>query len=326
VPSWVVANTSANRILKTQEDAPGGVPQVVTGGSGLDDDENARMIGDCVYVDSRGKEEVRDAVLNTYWRLVDIKAESAGRLAESGEPGTTTIISAAAFKRCRQIMPHTNYGSAREIARTKARIPIGKRTKGIVDAVSYAFGYGTRVEALAILAEGTISVTEVASATGVSLTSLSDHIRYLKEYGCIEAVGTGAARNTNKHFYRAVTLPRISPEEYRVMSPAERRDVSGLIIQGTIVETLAAFRHRKLEADEKVRLIWDCLNLDKRGGRDVATCFDEEYERLLEIKDRNARRLERSGEQGVPMVISLGGFERSRPGRPHTGYSSHTEI
>ena len=31
--SWVVANGSANRILKTQEDVPGGFPQVLINGS-----------------------------------------------------------------------------------------------------------------------------------------------------------------------------------------------------------------------------------------------------------------------------------------------------
>jgi hypothetical protein len=35
VSSWVVGNGLANRILKTQEDVPGGFPQIVTAGSGL---------------------------------------------------------------------------------------------------------------------------------------------------------------------------------------------------------------------------------------------------------------------------------------------------
>lgn len=292
----------------------------------MDHDENARMISDCLWVDARGREEVVDRVLATYGRLVDIKADSATRLADAGETGTTTIVSVAGFERSRLIMPHSDNGSAREIARTKARTPVGKRTKEVVDAVSYAFGYGTRVEALAVLAEGKINVAEVAKDIGVELKGLSDHIGYLNEYGCIETLGTGTARNTNKHFYRAVTLPWIPPEEYRVMSPAERRDVLGLIIQGGIVEKLAAFRHRKLETDERVQLIWDCLNLDVKGRRDVATCLTEEYEDLLEIGDRNAKRLEKSGEQGTPMAVSLAGFERSRPGRPYTGYGFPGEI
>ena len=35
VSSWLGEWVVANRILKSQEDAPGGVPRVVTGGSGL---------------------------------------------------------------------------------------------------------------------------------------------------------------------------------------------------------------------------------------------------------------------------------------------------
>jgi DNA-binding transcriptional ArsR family regulator len=292
----------------------------------FDDDQNARLIGDCLYLDAQGVEEVRDYVRVVYEHLIDIEVRSVNRMAESGEIGTTTIVSATCFERSRPTMPHTDYGSVRDIARGRARKSAAQRGKDVTDGVAYAFGQGVRVEALSMLADGKISVGEVARAIGVDVKLLSDHIRYLYDYGRIESAGIEKVRNTNKHFYRAVTVPYISPEDYRVLSPQERRDVTGLIAQGSIVETLAAFRSGKLEHDEEVRFIWDCLNLDLKGEQEKAECLTKTYEHLSGIRDRSAERLEKSGEQGTSMVVSFAGFQRSRPGRPDPGYGSPAEI
>lgn len=292
----------------------------------LDDDENVRVIGRCLWVNAQGKDEVQEHVLDVYRQLLDIKVKSAHRLSKSRETGTTTIISVTGFERSRSGMPHAENASARDIARGRARKPAAERTKDVAEAVAYAAGNGIRVGALEVFAEGRISVAEVAKILNIDLKKLSDHVRYLYDYGCIEDAGIEKVRNTNKHFYRAVTLPCISLEEYLTLSFDERRDVIGLIIQAIIAETLASFRSRKLENDERVQLIWDCLNLDSKGKREVAACLTKADKRLLAIKAVNAERLAKSGESGIPMVASLLGFERSRPGRPDTGYGSPREI
>jgi DNA-binding transcriptional ArsR family regulator len=253
--------------------------------------------------------------------------KNANRLAKSRKTGTTTIISVTGFERSRPRMPHVaKNASARQIARGRARKPVTGRQKGIADAVAYAAGNAIRVEALEILAEGKISVAEIAQDLGIELKKLSDHIRYLYDYGCIEDAGTEKARNTNKHFYKAAVLPCVSTEEYRTLSLVERRDVMGLMIQAIIIETLASFRSRKLENDEKVQLMWDCLSLDGRGKREVASCLTEADKRLLAIGAANTKRLAKASESGIPMVASFVGFERSRPGRPDTGYDSPRKI
>ncbi len=282
----------------------------------LEDDEHARVIGRCLRADAQGKDEVQEHVLGVYGELLDIKVKSAHRLAESGETGTTTIVSLIGFERSRPRMPHPGSASAIEIARGRARKPATARTKDIADAVAYAAGKGIRVGALEILAEGKISVAEIAQDLGVDLKQLSDHIRYLYDYGCIQSAGTERVRNTTKHFYRAVTLPRISIEDYHALSSAERHDVNGLIIQMNTVEALASFRSRKLENDDTVQLIWDCFNLDNQAKRKLAACLDKADRRLLVIGEANAKRLAKSGEDGIPMMASFAGFERSRPGRP----------
>jgi DNA-binding transcriptional ArsR family regulator len=289
----------------------------------LDDDEDSRIISRCLCVDAQGMNEVQEHVRDVYGQLLDIKVENTHRLAKSHVTGTTTIISATAFERSRPRMQHAENASVIQIARGPGRTPVIGRKKSTADAVAYAAGNQLRVGALEILAEGKISVAEIAQELDVDVKKLSDHIRYLYDYGCIEEAGIAKARNTYKHFYRAVTLPCVSVEDYRILSLGERRDVMGLIIQATIIEILASLRGRKLENDEKVQLIWDCLNLDLRGKGEVAACLTKADKRLLAIGAANTKRLAKNGESGVPMIASFAGFERSRPGRPITGYTSY---
>lgn len=288
----------------------------------LDDDEKARIIGRFLLADAQGKLEVQEHVLGVYEQLLDIKVASGHRLAESGDVGTSTVISLTGFERSRLVMPHAEHRSVREIVSGRGRNPTARRLKDGADAVSYAGGNSIRVDALQILAEGKIGVAELAKVLGLDLKKFSDHIRYLYNYGRIEDAGTKRVRNTNKHFYRAVTLPTVSPEEYADLSFQERRDALGLVIQAMTVEALAALRARTLENDEQVQLIWDCLSLDSQGRSESAACLTEGDEGLLAIRDANAKRLAKSGEQGIPMVASLMSFERSRSGRPESGYGS----
>jgi DNA-binding transcriptional ArsR family regulator len=288
----------------------------------LDDDEDARIFSRCLGVDAQGEEEVQDHALEVYDQLVEINAKSAHRLVKAKERGTSVIVSVTGFERSRPKMPHTENLSIREIAKGKARAPAKDRRKSVVDAVAYACGNGVRINALEILAEGKIGVAEMAKMLDADLKALSDHVRRLYSYGCIEDAGIEPVRNSNKHFYRAITFPCINWHDLRSLTLAERRDVFGLVLQRIIVATLASFRNGTLEHDEKVRLLWNCLNLDREGRREVAYCLKEADERLLEIESVNAKRLDKAGEEGTPMMATFAGFERSRPGRPDGGYGS----
>lgn len=292
----------------------------------LDDDENARVIGRCIRVDPQGKEEAQDHALATYEKLIAIKVKSAHRLAQSKETGTTTIVSVTAFNRSRPHLISPESRSALEIARGRARTPIANRKKDLVAAIAYACGNPIRIAALEVLAEGKIGVAEIAKDLGAGLQSFSDHIRLLYEHGSIEDAGIGKVRNTNKHFYRAVTLPCIGLEEYRKLTVVQRRDVIGLIFQGIIAATLASFRGGQLEHDERVQLIWDALNLDEPGKLEVADCLAEADSQLLHIERASCERLANADCEGIPMVATFVGFERSRARRPDMGYGSPRKL
>lgn len=201
------------------------------------------------------------------------------------------------------------------------RKPASERKRAAEDAVAYAVGNGTRIDALAILAEGRSSPSEIAEALGVDTQLVGNHIRELFACGCIESAGTAQVRNMTQHFYRALATPYISDEAYREMPLDARREVIGVLVQAIVAETLASLRSGKMESDDDVCLIWDCVSLDRRGRRELSDEMQAHYERILEIQAENADRLTKSGEEEITTLVSLMAFERSRPGRPEKRYA-----
>ncbi len=201
-----------------------------------------------------------------------------------------------------------------------ARKPPSERTRPIDEAVLFAVGHRIRLDALAILAEGTYSVSEIAKMLDADVRLVGNHVRSLFEAGCIEAAGTETVGNFTEHFYRAVTMPFISDKAYRAMSPDDRHEIIGLIIQAIMAEAMASFQAGKLKADEDAWLLWDAMDLDAEGRRELAKELETRYARFLEIKAKSEKRMEKTGEEGIPTVVALLGFERSRRGRPEEGF------
>jgi DNA-binding transcriptional ArsR family regulator len=200
------------------------------------------------------------------------------------------------------------------------RKPPAERKRAIDDAVAYAVGHRIRIDALAILAEGKHSPSQIAEILGEDVSLVGNHIRELYESGCIESAGTAKVRNATEHFYRALELPYVDGEEYGEMSQETRRELIGLIIQAIVAEVMASFRAAKMETDEDLAMVWDSMNLDALGRHEMAEELTARYERLKQIKAKSANRLAQSGEVGITTVVALMGFERSRPGRPESGY------
>lgn len=207
------------------------------------------------------------------------------------------------------------------------RKPAAERKRPADEAVTYAIGNGTRIDALAILAEGKHSPSEIAEILGVDTSLVGNHIRELYECGCIESAGTATVRNATQHFYKALATPYVSDEAYRAMPFEARREVMGVLIQAIVAETMASFRSGKMEEDDDVWLLWDSVSLDSQGRRELADEYQATYDRILEIKDKSTARLaEGGGGPGITTVVSLLGFERSRPGRPEKRHAYPTEA
>jgi DNA-binding transcriptional ArsR family regulator len=214
---------------------------------------------------------------------------------------------------------------------TAIRKMLAESTRDADEAVVYATGHKVRTEALSIMNDGKASPNEIAEFLDMDLSAVSHHIRELFRDGSIESAGTAKRRNATEHFYRAVTLPYISSEEYEVMTPPERRELAGLIVQAIMAETLAALRLGKMEGNREPWLTWQGVPVDGEGEREIDDLMADTYERADDIKVRNANRIadarKRAHEEGRELpppgktqIVVLMSYERSRKGRPDLGY------
>lgn len=75
----------------------------------MESDEDLWLLWDAVPLDLQGRKELADHLAESYETVKDIQGKAATRMCESGETGTTTIVTATAFDRCRPSPPECGY-------------------------------------------------------------------------------------------------------------------------------------------------------------------------------------------------------------------------
>lgn len=214
---------------------------------------------------------------------------------------------------------------------TAIRRMLADSTRNADEAVVYATGHKVRIEALSIMNDGKASPNEIAEFLDMDLSAVSHHIRELFRDGSIESAGTVKRRNATEHFYRAVTLPYVSSEEYKAMTPQERREIAGLIVQAIMAETLAALRLGKMQDEQEPWLTWQGVPVDEEGAEEIDDLMADTFAKADDIKVRNANRFAEARGQAVEegkdppppgktRIVVLMSYERSREGRPDLGY------
>lgn len=191
------------------------------------------------------------------------------------------------------------------------------------EAPTYPLTQRIRQESLLILHEGEFSAADIAEMIGEDTSHVTNHLRDLYDAGCIEFVGYQGKGNFKKAVYRAIARPFTSCEEAMKMSPEERQEIAGVMLQWIMVEATASFRNKKMADDENCVVMFDepCLDAEGRIELDefFTACWSGDFEvleRLKSVQDIEARatnRMAKSGETGVIVVASLMAFERARP-------------
>lgn len=145
------------------------------------------------------------------------------------------------------------------------------------------------------------------------------HILDLYRSGCIEFAGHKLVSGSMRPVYRALVLPVVYDETYRRMQLEERRDLNSAVVQGIFTETMSSYRSDHMNQDEDLCLLWDALNLDAEGKRELLALLMATWEGAQAINGRAANRLAKSGKTGESTFVGLLGFERGRSGRLESG-------
>lgn len=196
------------------------------------------------------------------------------------------------------------------MAKTTARV--GQRSKSIEEVVGYALSHRIRVEVLTLLNEGIYTPDQIARIIGEPLNKVAHHVRELLDGGSIELAKVEKARNADRHYYRAVTMPFYSDEEVWAMTPQQRQVSAGLILQCMVAEAMAAFWVGKLRDDPRTWLAWRWFNVDVQGREDIADEQQRSWDRMCEIEVESTNRRAKSGEEAKSIIVGNMGFERER--------------
>jgi len=198
---------------------------------------------------------------------------------------------------------------------TSREVKLGKNG-AVEQAVSYAVGHRIRVEVLALLNEGAHSPSQIAKLIRQPLGMVSHHIKELRDSGSIELAWSERVRNAEVHYYRAIEIPFLSDEETRALPDEDRAEVTGLILQAIMAESLASFWAGKMLADDAIWLSWRWFNLDLQGRREAADEQAESWKRIVDIEAQSMARCSESGEEAISYVMASMGFERNRTSDP----------
>lgn len=186
----------------------------------------------------------------------------------------------------------------------------GQRGKSIEEVVVYAISHRTRVQILIVLNQGTYCATELAEIIGEPINSVSNHLKELVEGGAIEIAETIKRRNFDQHFYRAIKTPLYTEEDLIEMHPLQRQVTAALHAQGLLAEIMATLWAGKFRDDPNHCFIWDRLNVDEQGHREITEEQERHFERLIQIEKESLMRA--NGKPTIPYIVAALGFERAR--------------
>lgn len=180
---------------------------------------------------------------------------------------------------------------------------------GIGQRLVQAVAHPIRLEVLRIFYYRTASPKEVAEELGISLGTVAYHVRVLKDFGCIELVGSRPVRGATEHFYRATIPAHIEDDEWAKLPRKVREMNSAVMLQGAVGEVVRACQEGTFDARKDRHLSWVPLEVDEQGWKELVDKQLELLNEVIRIKSESAERLHEAGESGQRVVATTLGFE-----------------
>jgi predicted ArsR family transcriptional regulator len=174
-----------------------------------------------------------------------------------------------------------------------------------------ALAHPSRAHALHILNQRTASPKELAQEVGTSVGKMAYHVRELNKSGYIELVSTAPRRGATEHFYRAIKRAVFSDAEWAQVPEQVRAGIVGKQMEATGALLSNALESGSFERrDNRHHSLYEGL-VDEQGWDEAMGLLEETMERLNEIQATSAERRMGGEEPGIPMAVSLIGFETS---------------
>jgi DNA-binding transcriptional ArsR family regulator len=169
-----------------------------------------------------------------------------------------------------------------------------------------ALGHPLRLRLLdAIIENGEESPVRLSRQLGHPLSTVSRHIRMLRDLGFVELTRTEPRRGAVEHFYRAVRLAFIDDDEWERLPIAMRRGLAHQTFRKIFAEASTAGGAGGFDAAE-AHLVRVPLDLDEIGRRELSQALRDVLGNAEAIQQRSdARRNGATGPSGAVTATRL---------------------
>jgi DNA-binding transcriptional ArsR family regulator len=185
-----------------------------------------------------------------------------------------------------------------------------KKNTGVDQKLVKALAHPLRVEILTILNERMASPNELSKELDEGLSQVSYHVKVLKDFECIEMVKTEPRRGAVEHYYRATSRAYLTDRDWRTLPDSIKPGMSASGLKMLIDDVVAAINGGTFNARDDVHMSRTPGVVDEQGWEDAAELINETLERVIDIHAESAKRLAKSGEEGIPIATIMVNFER----------------
>lgn len=195
----------------------------------------------------------------------------------------------------------------------KTRTKKKKKSTGVDQRLVKALAHPLRVEILTILNERMASPNELSKELEEGLSQVSYHVKVLKDFECIEMVKTEPRRGAVEHYYRATSRAFLTDQDWQSLPESVKPGVSASSIQMIINDVVGALGGGTFDARDDRHLSWTPGVVDQQGWDESVDLVNEALDGLIKIHAGSAKRLAKSGEEGIPATAVLMNFEGLAP-------------
>lgn len=153
-----------------------------------------------------------------------------------------------------------------------------------------AMGHPLRFRILVALNLRVASPKELADEFDEPLGNVSYHVRMLDSLGCLELVDTKQRRGAVEHFYRAVTRPMFSDDDWSVLPATARREIDATLLRQIIDDVAAAARGGGFDRED-AHIVRMPLEVDEEGWDAAIAVIARALDDLFEIQAASNGRL-----------------------------------
>lgn len=195
-------------------------------------------------------------------------------------------------------------------AKTKTK---NKSSSGVDQRLVKALAHPLRVEILTILNERMASPNELSKELEEGLSQVSYHVKVLKDFECIEMVKTEPRRGAVEHYYRATERSFIPDSEWQSLPDSIKPGVSWSAFKMIIDDVVMAIKGGSFNARDDVHMSCTPGVVDEQGWTESVELVNQTLERIMGIHAESAKRLAKSGEEGIPATAVFMNFEGLSP-------------